>query len=143
MFDAKTGTLTFEQPPTVIGPSLTRDQFLASPLAAGATTLIKNEPYHSWALKGPFRSAGLDLNLVLWFHGQKLTRVSLMDRDPRFGTSWAEYSLEKEMARMASHDAWLSRVLPKQRTYPWGRVWSGYDERGGFSDIIVIYGADK
>jgi hypothetical protein len=141
MFDASTGTLRFEQPPTVIAPSLTRDQFLGSSLADGATTHIANEPYHSWKLNGTFRSAGLDLLVVLWFHGQQLTMVSLMDPDPRFGTSWADHSLEKEMARKASHDAWLSRALPPDRNVSWGSVWSGYDDRGGFSDIVVKYAA--
>jgi len=88
-----------------------------------------------------FRSAGLDLLVVLWFRGQQLTMVSLMDPDPRFGTSWADYSGEKEMARKASHDAWLARALAPDRNASWGSVWSGYDERGGFSDIVVKYAA--
>jgi hypothetical protein len=141
MFDASTGTLTFDQPPTVIAPSLTRDQFLGSALADGATTHIENEPYHSWKLNGTFRCAGLELLVVLWFRGQQLIMVSLMDPDPRFGTSWADHSLEKEMARKASHDAWLSRALGPHRNVSWGSVWSGYDERGGFSDIVVKYAA--
>lgn len=141
MIDARTGNVTFDQPPTVIGPSLTRDQFLASSLAAEATTHVRNEPYHSWQLKGTFRSAGRDLHVVLWFCGQRLIEISLMDSDPRFGASWAEHSLEKEMARKASHDAWLARCLAAQRDFTWGRVWSDYDERGGFSDIRVRYAA--
>ena len=141
MFDASTGALTFEEPPAVISPSLTRDQFLAGKLAHGATTHVDNEPYHSWKLDGTFRSSGLDLLVVLWFHGQQLTMVSLMNPDPRFGTSWADYSLEKEMARKTSHDAWLSRVLPSPHNLSWGSVWSGYDDKGGFSDIVVRYAA--
>jgi hypothetical protein len=82
----------------------------------------------------------LELLVVLWFHGQRLTMISLMDADPRFGTSWTDQSYEKELARKASHDAWLSRALP-QREVSWGSVWSGYDEKGGFSDIVVKYGA--
>src|SRR5687767_15155513 len=99
MFDAMTGTLTFEQPPVVIAPSLTRNEFLGSSLANDATTHTENEPYHSWKLNGTYRSAGLELLVVLWFRGQQLTMVSLMDPDQRFGTSWADHSLEKELAR--------------------------------------------
>jgi len=105
MFDAITGALTFERPPTVIAPSLTRDQFLGSALADGAATHIENEPYHSWKLNGNFLSAGLELLVVLYFRRQQLTMLSLMDPDDRFGTSWADSSREKEMARKASHDA--------------------------------------
>lgn len=139
MFDARTGILTFEQPSIVIAPSLTRNQFLGSALGDGATTHIANEPYHSWKLNGSYRSAGLDLLVVLWFREQQLTMLSLMDRDPRFGTSWADHSREKEMARKESHDAWLSRSLPSRRNFSWGSIWSGYDERDGFSDIVVRY----
>ena len=139
MFDAQTGTLKFEHPPTEVAPSLTRDQFLAGSLADGATTNVENEPYHSWNLNGTFRSSGLNLLVSLWFHDQHLSMVSLMDPDPRFGTSWADHSLDKEMARKASHDKWLSRVLPSHRRSSWGSVWSGYDEKGGFSHIVVRY----
>ena len=139
MFEASTGTLTFEQPPTVITPSLTRDQFLASSLADRATTHVENEPYHSWKLNGTFRSAGLELLVVLWFRDQRLTMVSLMDPDPRFGTSWADRSRAKELARKASHDEWLSRSLTSHRNFSWGSVWSGYDDKGGFSDVRVRY----
>jgi hypothetical protein len=102
MFDASTGTLTFERPPTVIPPTLTRDQFLGSSLSDGATTHVENVPYHSWKLNGTFRSAEIDLLVVLYFRDQQLTMLNLMDPDPRFGTSWADHSLEKEMARKAS-----------------------------------------
>jgi hypothetical protein len=141
MLDESTGTLSFEQPAALIAPSLTRDRFLGSSLADGATTHIANEPYHSWKLNGTFRSAGVDLLVVLWFRGPQLTMVSLMDPDPRFGTSWSEHSLEKEMARKASHDAWLSRALPPSLDVSWGSVWSGYDEKAGFSEIIIKYAA--
>jgi len=139
MIDARTGAITFETPAAVITPCMTRDQFLASPLAAGATDHVANEPYYSWKLKGTCRVADVDLLVVLWFHGQRLSMVSLMDPDPRFGASWADHSVTNEMARKASHDAWLSRALGPMREFTWGNVWSEYDARGGFSDIGVKY----
>ena len=45
------------------------------------------------------------------------------------------------MARKPSHDAWLSRTLAPHYNVSWGSVRSGYDERGGFSDIVVKYAA--
>lgn len=51
--------------------------------------------------------------------------------------------LAKEMARKASHDDWLSRVLGSEREFSWGSVWSDYDDRGGFSEIAVMYGEDE
>lgn len=138
MLDPTTGTFTFEKPPTTIAPSLTRDEFLASPLFSGATTHIENEPYHSWALAGTFRSFGLDLHVVLFFHHQRLTLVQLENSDPRF-----DISREKQLACKASHDAWLSRSLHSKRNFSWGRVWSGYDDaKSGFSSIDVHYTPD-
>lgn len=139
MLDASNGAVVFEQPSVTIRPSLTRDDFLLSPLAAGARTHVQNEPYHSWKLAGEYFSSGHRLLVVLWFHHQRITALSLTDVDPYLGTSWADYSLEKEMTRKSRHDSWLEKSLGAQRKFPWGKVWSGYDERGGFSSIEIAY----
>src|SRR3954463_14202479 len=58
MIDPRTGKIPFDEPSITIDPSLTRDAFLGSPIAAGATTHIENEPYHSWRLGGAVRPSG-------------------------------------------------------------------------------------
>jgi hypothetical protein len=65
--------------------------------------------------------------------------VDFCHSDPRFGSSWDDHSLAKEMDRKASHEKLLSACLGSKRTFPWGSVWSGYDERGGGSAIIIRY----
>ena len=140
MIDRATGTVSFAEPAVSIAPSLTRDEFLATAvLAAQATTSVANEPYHSWNLGRTYHSAGLDLGVVVGFRGQQLITVSLIDTDPRFGESWADSSEEKELARLASHKAWLRACLGWRRRFRWGSVWCGYDERGGFSSIVIHY----
>lgn len=141
MIDAHTGTLTFERPPATIGRSLTRDEFLRSPLAEGATTFVANEPHHAWKLAGTFRSCELDMLVVLHFSAQQLTMVSMSNPDPRFGTSWDDHSREKEMARKAAHDTWLARALPSPPDVSWGSVVSVFDEKTGGSAIVVRYEA--
>jgi hypothetical protein len=131
MIDSNTGMLTFEEPPAVIAPSLTRHSFLCSPLAEGAATYVENEPYHSWKLGRSFCPSNLNLFVVLFFHHERLTALELVDSDARFGTSWADHSVEKEMQRKAAHDAWLSRCLGFERRFSWGSVSSIYDERAG------------
>ena len=143
MLDPDRGILSFEQPAVAIAPSLTRDQFLQSDLAADATTHVENEPHHSWRLAPRFRAGAVEFIVVLWFHDQRLVRLTLMDADDRFGTSWAEYSIEKELARKRSHDAWLAASLQSRDEFPWGRVWSDYDERGGFSSITIHYAESR
>ena len=110
MIDPDSGMLTFETPPASIAPSLTRAQFLVSALAKGAVTFVDNEPFHSWKINRTLRSCEVDFVVVLFFSGERLTMISLMNTDPRFGTSWADYSLENELARKASHDQWLARI---------------------------------
>lgn len=139
MFNEQTGVLTFDRPQVSIGPSLTRDEFLLSSLAEGATTLVQNEPHHAWKLGRCFQSLGIELLVALVFRDQELSTMSLMDADPRFGTSWDDASYDKEMARKDSHDVWLSSILPPRGEFLWGKVWSAYDDKGGFSCVIVNY----
>ncbi|HEV2293593.1 MAG TPA: hypothetical protein VGR35_07045 [Tepidisphaeraceae bacterium] len=137
MFDAATGVLTFEQPPVTIAPRLTRDLFANSSMVARATTASDpNGKYHKWRLR-QCRSAGVAFFVEITFEEQRLMMLMMADENPRFGTSWADHSLEKEMARKASHDAWLTRTLGPQREFPWGKVWSGYEDRSGGSSIVV------
>jgi hypothetical protein len=139
MFDATTGVLTFEEPSVTIAPWLTRDLFANSSMVAHATTESDpNGQFHKWRLVH-CRSADLDFAVEITFEHQRLMMTILCDEDPRFGMSWADHSLEKELARKASHDAWLMRTLGPQREFAWGKVWSGYEDRSGGSMIVVRY----
>ena len=139
MIDPQTGIISFEQPLVQFGPALTRTEFLSAPWAIEAADFIVNEPWHSWKLGGPHLSGSVPFVIVLFFHGEDLKMVDFAHSDPKFGTSWDDYSVEKEMNRKASHDQWLSACIGLQRAFPWGSVWSGYDERGGGSSIFVRY----
>jgi hypothetical protein len=141
MLDAETGRLAFRSPGASIGPELTRTEFLASPLAEGARTIVANEPYHSWQLRGEYAS-GLSFLVALYFRGEELAMISLADADPTFGAGdWSQWSEEKEQARKQSHDRWLNAHLGERRDFPWGKVFSEYDSKSGASTIGVCYPA--
>ena len=142
MIDPVTGTISFEAPALAIAPNLTRTQFLATPIGAQAEKFTDNEPWCSWKLRQTMRSR-IDFIVVLWFHHEKLTRVSLSHSSPSDGRSWADWSMEKETQRERKHEECLaSWILDKRREFSWGKVWSGYDDRTAGSSIEIIYGKD-
>jgi hypothetical protein len=131
----------------MLGPATQREAFLASPLGARAAPLVKNEPWCSWQVPG-LRIGGLPFALGAYFHGAALSSLGFALIDKRFGSSWDDWSEEKERARDAAHKAWLVVQLGPSdapnalRSYPWGSVSAGYDSKGGGSSIWIRYGAD-
>jgi hypothetical protein len=129
-----------------IGPALTREEFLASPLAVQSRELIRNEPHRSFALPVvPY--GGHSLVLSLWFQGPVLRRVSIRCADVEMpaGSSPLEWSEAHEQTRKSFHDSLLQASLGPDwdhRHYSWGTVESCQDPKGGFSSIEITY-ADK
>ena len=70
----------------------------------------QNEPYCTWKLGGEYRSA-ISFVITLCFHDERLIRVDLTHVDPKYGTSWSDWSEEKEAQRKAEHDRWLQGHL--------------------------------
>lgn len=138
MLDRESGTIKFDEPARSISRGLTRSAFLSSPLCSGAKMLIKNEPYCTWKLGGEYRSA-ISFVITLCFHDERLIRVDLTHVDPRYGTSWSDWSDEKEAQRKAEHDRWLKGHLGSKRTFGWGKVSSDYDPRAGASSISIAF----
>jgi len=81
------------------------------------------------------------------FQGERLDGYTLTDADPRFGSSWDDWSSKKELARRDAHDAWLQQELGGgggkgpglAYTLPWGEAWSKYDAAGGSASIGVRF----
>ena len=88
---------------------------------------------------------GFPFTVVLRFEDSGLRSVELMHADPRFGTTWEDWSEEKQKSLRRWHDDWLwtvARVDWRAMAFPWGRIDSGYDSKGGFSHIVVAYGSN-
>jgi hypothetical protein len=142
MIERATGQIQFSSDGIRIGPSLSREEFLASPFAAKCRELVRNEPYCSFALP-TVQFDGRSFAWSLWFRGSVLESVSIACSDPEFGSSWADWSEEHEIARKGLHDSLLTTVLGaywQQQRFTWGSVDSTFDQRSGGSSIGVRYG---
>lgn len=125
----------------VLGPRLTRDLFLASRLAEHARVLEIDEPRYGYLFFVPPGGLGeTAFRVSLRFHGESLTSLELMAVDARFGTSWSDWTEEKEQDRRRFHDEWLETASGlKPGRYSWGGLESGFVPKGGFSSIMVDY----
>lgn len=139
MIDANTGAISFDAVSFVIHPALTREEYLSTPLAGAC--VMRNEPFASFT-PGVLELSGHPFNFTLYFHCSDLTSIDLMTTDESFGTSWADWSEDKELQRKRFHDSWLSKVLGNDRypyDYTWGTVVSVYDQKAGFSYVSIKY----
>lgn len=138
MIDPKSGQVLLPYDGLLVGPLLTREQYLASPHAVHGEECVKNDPYCSFRL--PRVTVGDHaFACILWFRGSKLFMVSIGCADEVYGTSWDDWSLEREMARKRMHDTLLKEALGRSWHYKWGNVVSEYDQKGAASRIEVTY----
>jgi len=145
MIDLATGEVRIPGLGVPLGPALSRDGFLTLSPGPEVRTLVANEPYHSFAVSVAAEPLGDSaFGVVVQFYGPKLTSISLTAADPRFGTSWADWSEAKEKDRLRFHDEWLARTCGlKPGNYMWGSLHSGIDLKGGSSSIVIRYGRDQ
>jgi len=142
MINPHDGVLTFDQPPLRIAPTLTRSEFLAASWSKPSTDWILNAPWCSWKLDFECRSTSVSFIVVFYFHDERLAMIEMSNADAKFGTSWHDYSLEKELQRDQTHIAWLTECLGPERSFTWGTVRTGgYDDPhgGGGASIQIRY----
>jgi hypothetical protein len=134
MMQGASGEIRFDTGES-LGPALTQQAFLATPLGASASSLGAS----GFSL-GPRDIAGQSFVASLWFVADALRRVDLSMVQPVEATSWDDYSEDRELARKAKHDAWLEEQLgPSPWRLFWGDAQSDWDPRGGSSNIIITY----
>lgn len=147
VLDPSTGDLRL--PEGRLGRDLTRGAFLSSPLKQTVKHASDADPWTASYALGVRSLAGVSFAVQVGFAGERLAGYSLVDVDPRFGTSWDDWTEEKQLALRDHHDGWLvsqlgspsSRALGDELHYefPWGRVWSTFDRRGGGCSIGVSF----
>jgi len=138
MIQAETGEIELASG-LKIGPSLTETQFLASPLARGATAVDTDAQRSGYRLTRQI-IAGSTFRVTLRFVTGKLVAVELFQVNTHSKASWDEWSDEEEKQRKAGHDAWLSQILgDPPYSYAWGKIRSDDDPRGGYSSIVISY----
>jgi hypothetical protein len=139
MIDKKSGELMIESIPLRIGPSLSRKEFLSLPGGKSASIVVKNEPFCSYNI-GKHEISGLGFTVTVYFYDELLESISMSSVNDELGTSWSDWSEQKELKRKELHDRWLKNILGNRSPHhKWGEVWSGYDAKGGFSSIEIRY----
>jgi len=139
MIDPKTGAMRFDDLAVCVEASLTRSRFLETLGGAASVVLIRNEPWCTYRLPDiPLQNGRLIVSVG--FHEERLASVSLFLSAEQFGSSWDDWSEQRERERQSFQERWLAEEVgvPCGR-YRWGQVSSGYDPRGGTSSITIVY----
>jgi len=134
-----TGCITLPEIGVAIKSTLSRSEFLQTAAFAGASVSFRNEPWCSYRLPS-IPQPDTELLIVLQFHAEHLLSLSLSHAASRFGSSWADWSEERQLVLKAFHERWLARdVSVHLGEYSWGAISSDYDGKGGSSVITVRY----
>jgi hypothetical protein len=144
VIDPTTGTLLL--PGLRLGAGLTLAEVLASnPGRSGSV----ERTAAGWAHVdlGPQLLGQHTFGVRASFDGERLDGYTLAAADPRFGSSWDDWSSKKELARRDAHDAWLMEALGVgggkgpglAYALPWGEAWSRYDAAGGSASIGIRF----
>ncbi len=125
-----------------LGRETTRQAFLKMPLARDAELAIENGKYRTYRLARPQLIDEREFAIDLYFEDERLKSIDLALLDPRFGTSWDDWSEASEKRRMAAHTKWLRGFLDGDGPgwkFAWGTIESNFDPRGGGSSIRIGY----
>lgn len=80
------------------------------------------------------------LNLTFYFERDILNMISFTVSDKFFiEGSWDNWSLENELEKQKYYDQWLTKEIGAKREFDWGTIVSFYDNKGGFSSIVLKY----
>lgn len=152
--DIIAGRIAVTEPAVEIAAELALEAMLAGPLGPRTERTHRNPP---WSVHG-FRSIRIGAERFsgsLCFREGVLQFVTLATNRPEFGTSWNDFSVEKEKARHRFHTTWLKGLLaglePTESTgsfqpcevvewtFGWGRISSGWDVKNGLAEVAVVY----
>jgi len=153
--DLMTGTFYFDKPSVTIMPTLTTDDL--QPWAEhGIEKVTQNPP---WLLLGyrRFMIGSEAFAGLICFKDGAIQNISLMSTRPEFGTSWNDFSHEKEEARQAFHNQWLAEQVDKRKglltldepfktwewDFNWGKIVSGWDTKNGTTEIVIVYAKEE
>jgi hypothetical protein len=134
-----------------IGCGLTLDASMTEASLHRALTgevrpLVHNEAHRSYLLPKTTLH-GRTFTPSIYFKDGKLTGAHLTWADPEIkgGSPWEDFSFERERGIPKADAAWLEAAVGGVRspigryTFDWGTIWSGFDERSGFSSVVIRY----
>jgi hypothetical protein len=114
--------------------------------AGEAKPLVHNGVHRSYLLP-KMTLNGRVFRPSVFFTDGKITLVQLTWADPEIqgGSPWENFSWERERSIEKADALWLADTLggdaarTPTHTFDWGSIWSGLDEREGFSSIVLRY----
>ncbi|EYF07723.1 hypothetical protein [Chondromyces apiculatus] len=126
-----------------VGARTAEGTFLRSHLAARAKALTLSPGWSAYRLDR-LNLFGRSFRVTLRFHQGWLVAVELYQVGAVSKMSWDDWSHQEENARKADHDTWLDALLgPPPYAYAWGSIRSEHDPLGGYSQIVIRYGAEQ
>lgn len=126
-------------------PKLT-EASLVTLAGADAKPSVGHGPHQSYVLPA-VSLLGRAYTPSVYFTNGLVAMLTLTWADPTriTGDPWANWSAERERAIAKDDAKWLATALQglgsmtDTYTFEWGTVWSGYDEKSGFSSIGLRY----
>lgn len=92
-----------------------------------------------WIRLPPFPDGELVVAISLGFNRGTLEQISLSDANPKYGTSWDDWSEKQEQLRANAMGRWLTDRGYAAGSYSWGSVWAAYDAKSGSGSAGVRY----
>jgi len=143
MINKETGEIKFPNWDVSLSRYMTRESFLKSSLAQGATIEVRNEPYCSWKLIPRKWDDNKWWIVIVYFEGERLFQVILAASDSETSSGWENWSEESEKQLKNCYALVLGQLLgvsgAKPYKFSWGTVEAVYDERSGSSFIVIRY----
>lgn len=81
--------------------------------------------------------------MSLCFQAGSLNSISIALNDPDLGSSWADWSEEKERTRADRTEAWLGAQGYPTGNYSWGEIWAACDPKGGSGGAGIRYNSEQ
>ena len=155
MISPEDGSFEISIPKARLASETTIDDFTKSNLFAEARSLGENPPYARYQI-GPVTAWSETCYAILYFRAGRLSEMQIAVSREEDGTSWADWSEEKELVKKQFHERLLQGMLgsrqrehaqgssdprssPVRYEFPWGVGMSVYDPKGGSSSISVRY----
>jgi hypothetical protein len=124
----------------------TSEAALLSAMAGEARSLVNNGAHRSYLLPKTTLN-GRTFTPSAYFTDGRLDSVHLTWADPNIkgGSPWEDFSFERERSIANADAAWLTSSMGEPNAaratylFDWGSIWSGFDERSGFSSVVIRY----
>ena len=138
MIAADTGEIAYSEKFRVL-PSIRPAAVPASIIAEtkGWTDEEDGRAWHEIKLRPVTRDC--QIFLTLRFCDEVLVSAEFYANTLAQGFSSGDWTVAKERERKRYHDRLLSRWLGSKKRFPWGKVWSNHDTKGGFSTFGITY----